>query len=92
MKIVGISACTVGIAHTYIAQEKIENAAKKLGDEVKIETQGTIGVENALTEDEIKNADIVILAVDVKISGEERFVEKRLLRFLQKRQSSHLIN
>lgn len=80
MKIVGISACTVGIAHTYIAQEKIENAAKKLGDEVKIETQGTIGVENALTEDEIKNADIVILAVDVKISGEERFVEKKVVK------------
>lgn len=80
MKIVGISACTVGIAHTYIAQEKIENAAKKLGDEVKIETQGTIGVENALTEDEIKNADIVILAVDVKISGEERFVGKKVVK------------
>lgn len=80
MKIVGVSACTVGIAHTYIAQEKIENAAKKLGDEVKIETQGTIGIENELTEEEVKNADIVLLAVDVKISGEERFEGKRIVK------------
>ena len=72
MKIVGVSACTVGIAHTYIAQEKIENAAKKLGDEVKI--------ENELTEEEVKNADIVLLAVDVKISGEERFEGKRIVK------------
>ena len=69
MKIVGISACTVGIAHTYLAQQKLEDAAKKAGDEVKIETQGTIGVENELTPEEIAAADIVILAVDVKISG-----------------------
>ena len=65
MKIVGISACTVGIAHTYLAQQKLEDAAKKAGDEVKIETQGTIGVENELTPEEIAAADIVILAVDV---------------------------
>ena len=49
MKIVGVSACTVGIAHTYMAQQKLEDAAKAAGDEVKIETQGTIGVENELT-------------------------------------------
>jgi len=80
MKIVGVSACTVGIAHTYIAQEKIENAAKKLGDEVKIETQGTIGIENALTDEEVKEADIVLLAVDVKISGDERFKDKKVVK------------
>lgn len=80
MKIVGVSACTVGIAHTYIAQEKIENAAKKLGDDVRIETQGTIGIENELTNEEIKDADIVLLAVDVKISGEERFKGKKVVK------------
>ncbi len=80
MNIVGISACTVGIAHTYIAQEKIEAAAKKAGDNVKIETQGTIGVENALTSEEIERADIVLLAVDVKVSGEERFAGKKVVR------------
>ena len=45
MKVVGVAACTVGIAHTYIAQEKLENAAKKAGCEMKVETQGTIGIE-----------------------------------------------
>lgn len=80
MNIVGVSACTVGIAHTYIAQEKIEAAAKKAGDTVKIETQGTIGVENALTSEEIAQADIVILAVDVKIAGAERFEGKKVIK------------
>ncbi|MGM0330822.1 PTS system, fructose-specific IIB component [Enterococcus sp. AZ084] len=73
MKIVGVAACTVGIAHTYIAQEKLENAAKKAGHEIHVETQGTIGIENELTAEQISQADVVILAVDVKISGRERF-------------------
>ena len=80
MKIVGISACTVGIAHTYLAQQKIEDAAKKAGDEVKIETQGTIGIENELTAEEIAAADVVLLAVDVAISGEERFKGKKVIK------------
>ncbi|MCP9311684.1 PTS fructose transporter subunit IIB [Liquorilactobacillus satsumensis] len=80
MKIVGVSACTVGIAHTYLAQQKMEDAAKKLGDEIKIETQGTIGIENKLSANDIKEADIVILAIDVKISGEERFENKKKVK------------
>ena len=80
MKIVGVAACTVGIAHTYIAQEKLENAAKKAGHEMHIETQGTIGIENELTPDQIKEADLVILAIDVKISGRERFEGKRIIQ------------
>ncbi|MZI94013.1 PTS fructose transporter subunit IIB [Vibrio sp. CAIM 722] len=80
MNIVGISACTVGIAHTYIAQKKIETAAKKAGDNVKIETQGTIGIENKLTDEEISQADIVILAADVKVTGEERFTGKKVVK------------
>ena len=51
MKIVGVCACTVGIAHTYMAQEKLEKAAEKAGIEAKFETQGSIGRENALTEE-----------------------------------------
>src|SRR5699024_4706562 len=80
MKIVGVAACTVGIAHTYIAQEKLENAAKKAGHEMHVETQGTIGIENELTPEQIKEADIVILAVDVKISGRERVEGKRIIQ------------
>ncbi|HCU82461.1 MAG TPA: PTS fructose transporter subunit IIB [Enterococcus sp.] len=80
MKIIGVAACTVGIAHTYIAQEKLENAAKKAGHEMHVETQGTIGIENELTPEQIKEADLVILAVDVKISGRERFEGKRIIQ------------
>ncbi|MDQ8377039.1 PTS fructose transporter subunit IIB [Enterococcus faecium] len=80
MKIIGVAACTVGIAHTYIAQEKLENAAKKAGHEIHVETQGTIGIENELTLAQIKEADLVILAVDVKISGRERFEGKRIIQ------------
>ena len=80
MKIVGVAACTVGIAHPYIAQEKLENAAKKAGHEMHVETQGTIGIENELTPEQIKEADLVILAVDVKISGRERFEGKRIIQ------------
>ena len=80
MKIIGVAACTVGIAHTYIAQEKLENAAKKAGHEMHIETQGTIGIENELTPEQIKEADLVILAIDVKISGRERFDGKRIIQ------------
>ncbi|KAA0691176.1 PTS fructose transporter subunit IIB [Enterococcus faecium] len=80
MKIIGVAACTVGIAHTYIAQEKLENAAKKAGHKMHIETQGTIGIENELTSEQIKEADLVILAIDVKISGRERFEGKRIIQ------------
>jgi PTS system fructose-specific IIB component len=80
MKIVGVAACTVGIAHTYIAQEKLENAAKKAGHEISVETQGTIGIENKLTPEQIDAADIVILAIDVKIAGRERFEGKKIIQ------------
>ncbi|EIW19338.1 MULTISPECIES: PTS fructose transporter subunit IIB [Pelosinus] len=79
MKIVGIAACTSGIAHTYIAKEKLMKAAKELGHEIHIETQGTIGTEDELTEIDIKNADIVIVAADINVGGKERFTGKKIL-------------
>ena len=57
MKIIGITACTAGIAHTYIVAEKIQQAATEAGHECKIETQGTIGAQNELTPEDIKAAD-----------------------------------
>lgn len=80
MKIVGVAACTVGIAHTYIAQEKLENAGNKAGHETSVETQGTIGIENELTSQQIEEADIVILAADVKVSDRDRFDGKRIIQ------------
>jgi PTS system fructose-specific IIB component len=80
MKVVGVTACTIGIAHTYIAKDKLVNAAKKLNIECKIETQGNIGVQNELTEEDIKNADVVIIASDINISRRERFKGKRIVQ------------
>lgn len=80
MKIVGVTACTIGIAHTYLAQQKLEDAAKAAGDDIKVETQGTIGIENALTAEDIEQADVVILAIDIKIADEERFKGKKVVK------------
>lgn len=79
MKIIGVCACVAGIAHTYLAQEKLIDAAKKRGHTIHIETQGVIGQENALSEEQIEAADVVILAVDVTIAGKERFKGKKVL-------------
>ncbi|MBE7719346.1 PTS fructose transporter subunit IIB [Lacrimispora indolis] len=75
MKILAITACTAGIAHTYIAKEKLENAAKELGDHIKVETQGSIGVENELTPQEIKEADVILISADIRVN-KERFTGK----------------
>lgn len=80
MKVVGVCACPIGIAHTYMAAENIEQECKKRGYEVKVETQGAIGIENELTMDEIEEADIVILGIGIEIEGRERFDEKKVLQ------------
>lgn len=79
MKIIGITACPTGIAHTYMAQECLERECKKRGLDVKIETQGGLGIENELTEEDVESADVVILAVSVTIEGEERFEGKKII-------------
>lgn len=80
MKIVGITACPTGIAHTYMAAESLEREAKARGLKAKIETQGSMGIENELTAREIAEADVVIFAVDMKVSGVERFNGKPVLQ------------
>lgn len=66
-KIVGATSCPTGIAHTYMAAEAIEKAAKKAGAEAKVETSGSIGVENKLSDKDIKEADAVIVAADARV-------------------------
>lgn len=80
MKIVGVAACTAGIAHTYIACEKLMKSAQLRGHQIHCETQGTIGVEHELTPEDIKAADVVILAIDVAITGMERFKGKKVVK------------
>ena len=79
MKIVGITSCTVGIAHTYMAREKLIQAGKKLGIEVKIEAQGSAGIEFELTPKDIEEADAVLIAADVTVGGKERFKGKPMV-------------
>ena len=71
-KIVAICACTAGMAHTYIAKQKIENEAKKRGWDCKVETQGAAGIDNVLTEQDLKSADVILLATDISIDNAER--------------------
>lgn len=80
MKIVAVAACTSGIAHTYIAKEKLIRAAESMGHEIHVETQGTIGTEDELTTQQIQEADVVILAIDIAITGTERFEGKKTLK------------
>lgn len=77
MKIIAVCACTVGIAHTYMAQKAIEDECERRGFEYKVETQGGMGIDNELEEDEIADADYALLAVDIGIEGDERFDDKR---------------
>ncbi|TJX62961.1 PTS fructose transporter subunit IIBC [Soehngenia saccharolytica] len=78
MKILAVTACPTGIAHTYMAAEALEEAAKKKGYDIKVETRGSVGVENELSDAEIKEADAIILACDTAVPM-ERFEGKKLL-------------
>ena len=73
MNIVGITACPTGIAHTYMAQEALEEAGRKRGHQIKLETQGAMGAENEITEEDLKTADVVLIAVGCAVEGMERF-------------------
>ncbi len=75
MKFVGVTACITGIAHTYMAQAALEQAAKKLGHEITVETQGSAGT-NPMKQELIDAADGVIFAVDLEVKGRERFAGK----------------
>lgn len=79
MKIVAVTSCTTGIAHTYMAAESLTLKGQELGYDVKVETQGTSGIENELTKTDIENADLIILAVDKQID-ESRFAGKKVLK------------
>lgn len=80
MKIVAVTSCPSGVAHTYLAAEALKMAGKKLNIEVLVETQGAAGIENQLTKKDIREAVCVILTSDTTIRGEERFKGKKILR------------
>ncbi|MCR8612874.1 MAG: fructose-specific PTS transporter subunit EIIC [Mycoplasma sp.] len=78
-KVVAVTACPTGIAHTYMAAEKLEEGAKKLGYQIKVETQGRT-TDNALTQNEIDEADIIVLAIDKGIDNMGRFNGKEVIQ------------
>lgn len=80
MKIVAVTACPTGIAHTYMAATALEKAAKQLGHAIKVETQGSIGIENKISTREAEEADVVILAADVAVKEDSRFRNKKVYR------------
>ncbi|MCK1818386.1 fructose-specific PTS transporter subunit EIIC [Streptomyces sp. XM83C] len=79
MKLLAVTACPTGIAHTYMAAEKLQQAAESRGIEMKVETQGSIGAENVLDDNDVSTADGVIVAADKDVDL-SRFVGKRVLK------------
>ncbi|WSK70519.1 fructose-specific PTS transporter subunit EIIC [Streptomyces sp. NBC_01276] len=78
LKFVAVTACPTGIAHTYMAAEKLQQAADELGVDIKVETQGSIGAENVLSDNDVREADGVIIAADKEVDR-DRFAGKRVL-------------
>ncbi|MEY8518037.1 fructose-specific PTS transporter subunit EIIC [Lachnospiraceae bacterium 29-84] len=78
LKLLGVTACPTGIAHTYMAAEALEKKAKELGYSIKVETRGSGGAKNVLTDEEIEAADCVIVCVDTNVPM-ERFNGKKVI-------------
>ncbi len=78
-KIVAITACPTGVAHTFMAAEALQQAAKRLGYELQVETQGSVGARNPLSPQAIRDADVVLLAADIEVPT-ERFAGKKIYR------------
>ena len=78
-KIVAITACPTGVAHTFMAAEALEAEGKRLGHQIKVETRGSVGAKNQLTDQEIADADLVIIAADIDVPL-DRFNGKALYK------------
>ncbi|MER5973100.1 fructose-specific PTS transporter subunit EIIC [Streptomyces sp. NPDC002055] len=78
LTLLAVTACPTGIAHTYMAAEKLARAAESLGHRMKVETQGSIGVENAFSDNDVNEADGIIIAADKDVDR-SRFAGKRVL-------------
>lgn len=78
-KIVAVTACPTGVAHTFMAAEALSEAGKALGHAIRVETQGSVGAQDQLTDEEIAAADLVILACDIEVDA-ARFAGKRVFR------------
>ncbi|EOV9963776.1 PTS fructose-like transporter subunit IIB [Citrobacter sedlakii] len=78
--LVAVTACVSGVAHTYMAAERLEKLCQQEKWSIKIETQGALGIENRLTEEDISQADAVLLITDIELAGAERFIHSRYVQ------------
>lgn len=78
--LVAVTACVSGVAHTYMAAERLEKLCQQEKWTVHIETQGALGVENALTDNDIRRADVVLLITDIELAESERFEKARYVK------------
>ncbi|AVS63430.1 PTS fructose transporter subunit EIIBC [Paracidovorax avenae] len=77
LRIVAITSCPTGVAHTFMAAEALEQGARALGHTIQVETQGSVGAQNTLTAADIGAADLVVIAADTQVNR-DRFAGKRL--------------
>ncbi len=80
MKILAVTACPTGIAHTYMAAEQLEFAARRAGLPIKVETQGALGIENRLSLRDLRTTERVLFAADIEILDTERFRNMQIIR------------
>lgn len=78
-RLVAVTACPTGVAHTFMAAEALQQGAKQLGYELQVETQGSVGARNPLSVQAIDEADVVLLAADIEVAT-ERFAGKKIYR------------
>src|SRR5471030_3340152 len=78
MNIIAVTSCPTGVAHTYLAEANLKKSAKKLNIPILVETQGAVESEYILSNEDIKNADIVLIAADKKIEL-FRFINKNII-------------
>jgi len=78
-RLVAITACPTGVAHTFMAAEALQQAATRLGYDLQVETQGSVGARNPLSPQAIADADVVLLATDIEVAT-ERFAGKKIYR------------
>ncbi|MPQ70201.1 MULTISPECIES: PTS fructose-like transporter subunit IIB [unclassified Pseudomonas] len=78
-RLVAVTACPTGVAHTFMAAEALQQSAKRLGYELQVETQGSVGARNPLSAAAIAEADVVLLAADIEVAT-ERFAGKKIYR------------
>lgn len=79
-KLLAVTACATGVAHTYMAEKALIKAAKKMGVLIKVETQGATGIGHKLTAKDVQIGEAVIFATDTKLRDAERFDNKKVMQ------------